>query len=171
MKTLVLGYGNRSRNDDGVGWFVLDRLEKLKLADVELLGAHQLDVDHSEVISRYDTVVFVDACIPQSPVPVARTVVKPQFRSHAVAHYLTPSDVLELAITLFGRAPRAFLFSIRGHDFNFGTTLSSPTETAATDAVRQISELVRDADSVVGRASRPPAVADSVVGRASRPLS
>ena len=143
MKALVLGYGNRSRNDDGVGWFVVERLEELKSPDVELLAAHQLDVDHSEVISGFDTVVFVDAAIPQSPVPVARTVVKPQFRSHAVAHYLTPSDVLELTMMLFGRVPRAFLFSIRGHDFNFGTTLSARTESAAREAVRQISQLVR----------------------------
>jgi hydrogenase maturation protease len=142
VKALVLGYGNRSRNDDGVGWFVVERLDELKLPAVELLAAHQLDVDHAEVISRFDTVVFVDAAIPQSPVPVARTLVKPGFRSHAVAHYLAPSDLLELAITLFGRAPRAFLFSIRGHDFNFGTTLSAPTESAAREAVRQISQLV-----------------------------
>ena len=145
MKALVVGYGNHSRNDDGVGWFVVERLEELRLPDVDLLAAHQLDIDHAEVISRFDTVVFVDAAIPQSPVPLARAVVKPGFRSHAVAHYVTPGDVLELAMTLFGRAPRAFLFSIRGHDFNFGTTLSAPTESAATEAVRQISELLQAA--------------------------
>jgi hydrogenase maturation protease len=143
VKVLVLGYGNRSRNDDGVGWFVVERLEELKLPGVELLTAHQLDLDHSEVISRFDTVVFVDAAIPQSPLPMACAVVEPGFRSHAVAHYLTPGDLLELAMTLFGHAPRAFLFSIRGHDFNFGTTLSAPTESAAREAVRQISQLVR----------------------------
>jgi hypothetical protein len=26
MKTLILGYGNQSRRDDGVGWFVLEQL-------------------------------------------------------------------------------------------------------------------------------------------------
>ncbi|MGA2602687.1 MAG: hydrogenase maturation protease [Verrucomicrobiia bacterium] len=142
MKALVLGYGNRSRNDDGVGWFVVERLAELELPGVELLTSHQLDIDHAEVISRFDTVVFVDAAVPQSPRPMARTLVKPNFRGHAVAHYLTPSDLLELAVTLFGHAPRAFLFSIRGHDFNFGTTLSAPTECAAREAVRQISPLV-----------------------------
>jgi len=142
VKTLVLGYGNRSRNDDGVGWFVIERLEELKLAGVELLASHQLEVDHAEIISRYDTVVFVDATIPQSPLPLARTVVKPRFRSHAVAHYLTPGDLLELAMTLFGRAPSAVLFTIRGQDFNFGTTLSPETERSAREAVCEISRLV-----------------------------
>ena len=89
MKTLVLGYGNRSRTDDGVGWFVLERLQELALRNVELLTSHQLDVDHAELITGFDEVIFVDAAIPQSPQPIALTVVHPGFRSHAVAHYLT----------------------------------------------------------------------------------
>ena len=142
MKTLVLGYGNRSRNDDGVGWFVVERLETLKFSGAELLTSHQLEVDHAEIISRFDRVIFVDAAIPQSPLPLARTDVKANFRSHAVAHYLTPSDLLELATTLFGRAPCAILFTIRGQDFNFGTTLSPETERYANEAVREISQLL-----------------------------
>jgi hydrogenase maturation protease len=142
MRTVVLGYGNRSRTDDGVGWFVVDRLQELALPDVELSTSHQLEVDHAELISRFDAVVFVDAAIPQSPVPITRSVVTPHLQGHAVAHYLTPGDVLELALTLFGRAPQAVLFSIRGADFNFGTTLSPATERAAHDVVRQIQQLV-----------------------------
>jgi Ni,Fe-hydrogenase maturation factor len=86
--------------------------------------------------------VFVDAAIPQSQLSISRTVVKPHFQSHAVAHYLSPSDLLELALSLFGRAPHAILFSIRGSDFNFGTTLSPATERAAHDVVRQIQQLL-----------------------------
>ena len=142
MRTLILGYGNRSRTDDGVGWFVVERLEKLALPDIELLTSHQLDVDHAELISRFEAVVFVDAAIPQSQLSISRTVVKPHFQSHAVAHYLTPSDLLELTLTLFGRAPHAILFSIRGSDFNFGTTLSPLTECAAHDVVRQIQQML-----------------------------
>jgi hydrogenase maturation protease len=142
MKTLVLGYGNRSRTDDGVGWFVLERLQELELPNTELHTSHQLDVDHAELITGFDEVIFVDAAIPQSPHPISLTVVQPCFRSHAVAHYLTPSDLLELAQTLFGRAPRGILFSIRGSDFNFGTTLSPATERAACVVVRQIGDLL-----------------------------
>jgi hydrogenase maturation protease len=142
VKTLILGYGNRSRTDDGVGWFVVERLEELALPDIELLTSHQLDVDHAELISRFEAVVFVDAAMPQSQLSISHTVVKAHFQSHAVAHYLTPSDLLELALTLFGRAPQAILFSIRGSDFNFGTMLSPSTERAAHDAVRQIQQLL-----------------------------
>lgn len=142
MKTLILGYGNRSRMDDGVGWFVLERLQESGLPSVELLTSHQLDVDHAELISGFDEVIFVDAAIPQSPQPITLTVLQPCFCSHAVAHYLTPGDLLALAQTLFGRAPRGILFSIRGSDFNFGTTLSPATERAACNVVHQIKDLL-----------------------------
>ena len=142
MNTLVLGYGNRSRTDDGVGWFVIERLQELALPNVELLTSHQLEVDHAEVISRFDAVIFVDAAVPQRPLPIARTVIKPNFQSHAVAHYLTPADLLALSSSLYGCEPQGVLFSVRGEDFNFGMTLSPSTERAAQEVVRQISCLV-----------------------------
>ena len=143
MKTLIIGYGNQSRRDDGVGWFVLEQLAALDLPNVELETGHQLEVEAAETISRFDTVIFVDAAIPEAPEPIQRTVVTPNFQSHAVAHYLTPADVLSLCKTLYNREPRAVLFSIRGCDFNFGTTLSLEVEQAAREVVKQIAEIVR----------------------------
>jgi hydrogenase maturation protease len=143
MKTLIIGYGNQNRRDDGVGWFILEQLAALKLPDVELETSHQLEVEASETISRFDAVIFVDAAIPEAPEAIQRSVVTPNFQSHAVAHYLTPADVLSLCKTLYQREPKAVLFSIRGRDFNFGTTLTPEVEQAAREVVKQIAELVR----------------------------
>ena len=142
MKTLILGYGNDSRNDDGVGWFVIAELAKLNLPGVSLSTAHQLEVDVAETACAYDRVIFVDAAIPESPAPWWRTEVAPGFASHAVAHYLTPGDVLGLSQTLYGRMPRGIAFCVRGQDFNFGTTLSPETKLAALAVVGQITALV-----------------------------
>ena len=146
MKTLIIGYGNQSRRDDGVGWFILEQLAALDLPNVELETAHQLEVEAAETISRFDAVIFVDAAIPEAPEPIQRTVVTPNFQSHAVAHYLTPADVLSLCKTLYHREPRALLFSIRGRDFNFGTTLTPEVEQAARDIVKQIVEIIRSGE-------------------------
>ncbi len=143
MKTLIIGYGNRSRRDDGVGWFILEQLDALNLPGVELETSQQLEVEVAETISRYDAVIFVDAAISEAPEPIQRTVVTPNFQSHAVAHYLTPADVLSLCKTLYHREPKAVLFSIRGRDFNFGTTLSPEVEAAAREVVKQIAEVIR----------------------------
>jgi hydrogenase maturation protease len=142
MKTLVIGYGNRSRCDDGVGWFVVEELQKLGLPDVELQTAHQLEVDVAETVSHFDAVVFVDAATAESRELVTRTEVTPRLQGHAVAHYLIPADVLALCQSLYRRQPQAILFSIRGHDFNFGTTLSPLTERAAWQVVEQVAALL-----------------------------
>ncbi len=142
MTTLIIGYGNRSRRDDGAGWFVLEQLAALELSGVELETGHQLTVEIAEALSQCDTAIFIDAAVPEAPALICRTEVTPRFQSHAVAHYLTPADVLSLCQTLYGRAPRATLFSIRGRDFNFGTTLSPEVEQAAREVVRQIVALV-----------------------------
>jgi hydrogenase maturation protease len=142
MKILAIGYGNPSRNDDGVGWVVIEQLKKLALPDVELMTAHQLEVEMTDTIQHFDAVIFVDAATPRGSQAVGRTVVQPRFEHHAVAHFLTPADLIALCQTLYGRRPHAILFSIRGHNFNFGSLLSSATEHAARDVVRQIMQLI-----------------------------
>lgn len=142
MKSMVIGYGNDSRNDDGVGWFVIDELDKQNLTGVTLARAHQLEIDWAEDVRDYDQVIFVDASIPESVSPWSCEEVIPGFTSHAVAHFLTPGDVLGLCDRLYGHAPTGVLFSIRGHDFNFGTVLSPETKRAAGEVVRRIAPLL-----------------------------
>lgn len=143
MRTLVIGYGNVSRNDDGVGWFVVNELGKRALpAGVVLETAHQLEVELAEMLTGFDRVIFVDAAIPEAPARIQRTVVRPQFQSHAVAHFLTPPDVLSLCRTLYGHEPEAVLFSIRGEDFDFGMELSPAVASAAREVVNEICELL-----------------------------
>jgi hydrogenase maturation protease len=156
MKTLVIGYGNESRRDDGAGRYVVEQLAKIGLPDVELLTAHQLEVEMAETLARFDRVIFVDAATPQASRPVERSMVRPAFRSHAVAHYLTPAELLWLSQTLCGRAPQAMLFSIRGRDFDFGTELSPEVETAACGVVREIAELVGGNDISGATAAESP---------------
>jgi len=142
VKTLIIGYGNDSRNDDGVGWFVVAELARLGLPGVTTETAQQLDVDFADIVRNHDLVIFVDAAVPEFPTPWTRTDVTPGFQPHAVAHYLTPADVLGLSQTLHGSAPRGVLFSIRGRDFNFGTTLSPEVEQVAREVVKQIAEII-----------------------------
>ena len=142
MKTLIIGYGNDSRNDDGIGWFVVAELQRRGLSGVTFATAHQLEVDLAETARDYDLVVFVDAAIPESRAAWWSEEVVAGFQSHAVAHFLAPADVLGLCRTLYGRAPRGIAFSIRGHDFNFGSAFSPETRLAGAEVIGQITALV-----------------------------
>lgn len=140
--TLVIGYGNDSRNDDGIGWFVVAELMRRELPGVVFETAHQLEVDFAETVRDFERVIFVDAAIPESAEAWWQEDVNPGFHSHAVAHFMTPGDILGLCQTLYGRTPRGVAFSIRGHDFNFGTALSPATRSAALEVVDQITGLI-----------------------------
>ena len=144
MKILVIGYGNQSRRDDGAGWIVIERLSALGLPDVELLAMHQLEVDVAETISHFDVVIFVDAAVTDSPHAFTRTLVHPNPESHVASHSLAPADVLALCRTLYGKEPQGILFSIRGHDFEFGMTPSPAVEAAADAVVQQITQIVQN---------------------------
>ena len=142
-KILVIGYGNDSRNDDGVGWFVIDQLREAALPGVALLAAHQLEVDLIETVSRFDWVIFVDAALPEVAPCVTRTAVEPALESHAVSHYLTPADMLAMSRMLYGSEPHGVLFQIPAYDLDFGERLSALTETAARGVVQEIMEWSR----------------------------
>ena len=144
MKILVIGYGNQSRQDDGAGWLVIERLSALSLPDVELQVAHQLEVDVAETVSRFDVVIFVDAAVSDVPDAVTRTVVQPNPVCRAVSHNMAPADVLALCRTLYGKEPQGMLFSIRGHDFDFGMTVSPEVEEAVNEVVQQIMQIVQN---------------------------
>ena len=45
MKTLVVGYGNPLRSDDGVGPFLANEIGGLAMEDVTVKTCHQLNVE------------------------------------------------------------------------------------------------------------------------------
>ncbi|MBU6402648.1 MAG: hydrogenase maturation protease [Verrucomicrobia bacterium] len=142
MKSLILGYGNRGRRDDGVGWFVVEQLEALGLPDTDFDTRQQLEIELAETLAPYDRVIFVDAATPEAPAAVEHRPVVPRFQSHSLSHCLSPDELVGLCDSLFGRAPAAVLFSIRGRDFGFGDQLSAQTKHSALEVVRQIAELL-----------------------------
>jgi len=152
---LVIGYGNPYRRDDGVGlavvnglralqgWLLLeegmDGLEELE-GELDTLFVQQLTPELAEIVSRYEEVIFVDAHMGQCPELLREVSLEPAARLPAVSHHLHPQALLALAQTLFGKAPRGRLLSIRGHDFDFGTELSLETREGVKGAVERIWE-------------------------------
>ncbi|NEW80423.1 MAG: Ni/Fe hydrogenase, partial [Gelidibacter sp.] len=48
---IIIGIGNNTRQDDGLGWYFLDLLEKEGFNTDNLLYKYQLMVEDSEIIS------------------------------------------------------------------------------------------------------------------------
>lgn len=154
-QTLVIGFGNPGRLDDGLGPALTAKLELAPLAGVETDAQYQLCVEDAERISRFERVVFADADTAcTAPFSFRRLLPAPTgigFSSHAVE----PDEVLTLARDLFGAEPKAYMLGIRGYEFNaFGEKLSPKAKENLEKAVCFLARVIRE--ETIDQAALPP---------------
>jgi len=157
MKTLVIGFGNPYRRDDGVGYHVVnavaERLGRPPLAldedglealgkDIDLVCLPQLLPELAETIAIYDQVIFVDAHTGTYAEDLRCTTVEPRYTPSAFTHHMTAETLLGLTLAFTEYVPPAYLFSIRGYDFDFGLGLSAETERLAAEAIERIMDMI-----------------------------
>jgi hydrogenase maturation protease len=157
VRSLVIGYGNSSRRDDGVALHVVNALRARwgqpslphlsdgwdELGGVrDSLFLQQLAPELAATLVLYGRVIFVDASLPAAPEPVHVEEVAARYRLAAISHHLEPAVLLALTARLYGRAPQGFLVSVRGHDFDFGEELSPETAAAVPQAVERVAALI-----------------------------
>jgi hydrogenase maturation protease len=139
LRTLVFGFGNPGRRDDGLGPACAAALEALALPGVTIDSDYQLTVEDAATIRDYDVVIFVDAALG-GPAPFEFTPLSADVPAVVVSdgprhrdappipfssHSASPAGVLALAAELFDARPTAYLLGIRGYEFNeFGEWLS-----------------------------------------------
>lgn len=152
-KTLVMGFGNVYRRDDGVGFAVINALRgRLKRPpldiqddgfddlghDIDTVVVHQLIPELAEVIANYDRIVFVDAHTGSIPDPIRVEETAVCYKESSVLHHLPPCTLLALTQELYNCAPYGILVSICGYDFDFGEELSEQTAMLVPQAVEYI---------------------------------
>ncbi len=157
-RTLVLGFGNVYRRDDGVAYAVLNALRErlgrpaLGIDDdgfddlghpIDTVLLHQLVPELAEVAAPYDQLVFLDAHVSTIEEPVRQEELEARFRHATVSHQLHPCTLLALIEQMRGDAPRGTLISVRGYDFDFGEGLSEQTAALVPEAVERILEVAQ----------------------------
>lgn len=148
MKPLVIGLGNPLRGDDSAGQRAAEMLYHCIPpggADVRL--CHQLTPELSEPLSRAALAVFIDAREGGQPGDICAMRVE-SFGETRHTHFLTPGALLQLAKTLYGSAPRAWLVTVSAAQFEFGAPLSPEVERALPDLVERVCSLVAAEDTV-----------------------
>ena len=154
--TLLIAYGNPSRQDDGLAYHIVLALRDLlglelitidEFADGELLSGlqvcytQQLMPEMAEMLAEMDTVVFMDAHVPgTSYQPVHWEEIQPMFLPSMVSHHFKPKVLIAWCTSLYGRAPKAFVLSVLGTDFDFGTELSSETAKRVNEAAHLLAD-------------------------------
>lgn len=140
--TIIVGYGNPDRQDDGVAWHILAGVAK-KLGRVvpdnwedpfevggdfpHLLFQLQLNPEVTETLAQYQNVCFVDAHTGDIPNDIQFGEVSSEFQVSPFTHHMTAEACLELTDSLYKAKPNAFLLSVRGYSFGFTEHLSPQT--------------------------------------------
>jgi hydrogenase maturation protease len=145
MRTLIVGYGNPLRGDDGLGWHVVERLRAaVQDSSVEILALHQLTPELMDPISRADRVIFIDAAVGPVPGEIAERTVEAQAGAGAAfSHHATPAALLAGARALYGRAPEATLITVTGADFSLSDQLSEAVNRQLEKVVGAVLGLMR----------------------------
>lgn len=156
-KTLLIGYGNPDREDDGVAWHVLrgvadffgliipdDLDEDLIIVNENLhfLFNLQLLPEMTYDMSDYDRICFVDAHTGAQENDLNIQKVERKFQNSPLTHHMTPQTILSILEQAFNHKPEAILVSIRGYQFGFENYLSSKTNNLALQAIEKISQWI-----------------------------
>ena len=139
LSTLVIGYGNALRGDDGAGILVAERLmERVHDPEIEILAQHQLTPELMEPISRAANVIFIDASVSGRAGKVHRIPLRPAPVCSRFTHHATPESLLAGAQALYGHTPEATLYTIPGRSFETGQELSPAVRRAVNELVASL---------------------------------
>ena len=124
LETLVLGWGNPGRGDDGLGPAFVQAIGELEIPGVAVDSDYQLQVEDAAEVARYQRVLFVDADRRKGqPFWLGR--LQPDGELAFSTHSVSPAAILRLANDLFGANPDAWILGIRGYRFDeFSESLS-----------------------------------------------
>ena len=141
----IIGYGNPQCRDDGIGPYIVTRLQPFfeQRNDVHLLVLHQLEPDVIDALKNAHTILFVDATVETLAEGHQWVSIQPELKTMpCLIHQVTPSFILGLLQCLYLRNPAAWMVSVEGKDFSFGSGLSSEAQKRAEPVISEIAEFV-----------------------------
>lgn len=128
-KTLIYGYGNAGRMDDGIGERFVELaeqwIESEKIANIVTDCNYQLNIEDAATVSEFDRVVFVDASVVEDVQDFRLEKVEPndatiEFTMHAVS----VNYVIDLCRKVYGKTPEAWVLHVRAYEFDFSEEMT-----------------------------------------------
>ena len=156
-KTIIVGYGNIDRADDGVAFAVINELRKQlgqKILDegdtglddlkeeTDSIFLSQLVPEIMELLTGYNRIIFVDAHVGSDMENLNCSPVLAEYVSSSFTHHMTPSALLAFLQSMYQCEPQAHLVSIHGYDFDFKRTFSPQVQALVQPAVEAILRLI-----------------------------
>ena len=156
---VVFAVGNRSRGDDAVGPWLLDRLAawlgcRLDAGDFELIDDFQLHIEHALDLVGRRLALFIDAGVGTATPFDYREISATASLAGHTTHALAPSAVLGVYRQVTGAPPPpAFVLCVRGESFELGDAISARARDHAESAWRKLAALCERPDATHWRAT------------------
>jgi hydrogenase maturation protease len=144
LHTLLIGYGNSLRGDDGVGYLLADQLlERFDGCEaVEIIPTMQLTPDYVARMVECNRVVFVDASVEGEVGEIRRVTLRPGVEGQIEAHSMSPQTLLNLLHALYGAEVtdriEVLLYTITGGEFSMFEGLTDPVQRAASTLLAKL---------------------------------
>lgn len=146
-RIIVIGVGNRFRQDDSVGLMVARRVRSHVPPEIQVVEHDGDPLELLEIWSRHELAILIDAL--NAPAEAGRVRVfdvesgsPPDERTVVSSHGHSLWEALELARTFDKHPRRVVVVAIAGRHFGFGDALSPEVQDAVEEASRQVSALI-----------------------------
>ena len=143
MQTLVIGYGNTLRGDDGVGYLAAEQVAAWNLPDVTAIACHQLSPELAAALAECDRVVFIDATLPGAETDVQVRSLQPAAAKGLDAHRSDPAELLQLTVQLYDTSPQAFHLLLPTAEMDFTEELSAIAQVGLEMALQKVRALLQ----------------------------
>ena len=131
---LIVGYGNLTRQDDGLGVRLAEALEQENLPNIEVRTSQQMHLELLEDLGAFDRILLADATAMDAPLEICQ-VTEDSGSTMPSSHALNPSTLLKLSQKLYGQKLSLFMLAIPGQHFDFGMELSPMAQRNLEDAL------------------------------------
>lgn len=147
-RCLIYGIGNVGRQDDGLGWALIDRLEAEGWClSAERLASYQLQLEDADLISRKERVLFVDATKDAAVESFSLERVEPKLDFSFTSHAISIPSIMATCRQCFLRLPEVYLLAIRGYEWELRVGLTPKAQRNLDAAIAWLSRrTLQDSD-------------------------
>jgi len=139
--TLVIGYGNPLRGDDGAGYMAAELLRtRVQNPAVGIVSEQQLLPEMMQGIAEAKLVIFIDASVSGRTGKFHRIPLRPAPVCGRFSHHATPEALLAGAQALYGHTPEAVHYLIPGRFFEAGQEMTPSVRRAVNDLVQALAQ-------------------------------
>jgi hydrogenase maturation protease len=146
-KTLIIGFGNTLRGDDGAGVLAAELVSKHH-PEADCMTVQELHPEIAEIMSEYGSVIFFDAALDTDDVQMTR--LHPTYlREFENTHSYSPQALVNVCQALYESIPsRTYLVHIPAYNFSFSEVLSVETNKKTNESVEIVNEFLKRGDEI-----------------------